>query len=306
MILVTGGTGLTGRFVIEELLRRGHEVRVLRRAGSLAKLPAGTLDIAGGDLRDPESLRRATRGVDAIVHAAYTDGGRAEAVAVDVSAMCALLDGWHTGPFVFLSSLDVYGFAGPDMITEDTPPSESYGAYAFGKVLCERLLTDAATRAGRTDYVALRAPYIWGPHPTARKRLMKHLDPDPIVLPGVDPAEWREYQDVWIDARDLAAVVAELIERPAGGPLNVLTGHFVWHDLYAELIRLTGIRRAIEHRPLHDIGDEALPRKQRYAQRWRFSEDRLQRHFRDHDLAVHPRRLLETTLHDTVMCDEPA
>jgi nucleoside-diphosphate-sugar epimerase len=132
------------------------------------------------------------------------------------------------------------------------------------------------------------------------------LDHRPIILPGREPAEWMQYRDVWIDARDLAAIVAESIARPAGGPLNVLTGHFVWHELYAALIRLTGSRSEIVHKPLEDIADDELgPRKQLYAQRWRFSEDRLGRH-----LGAIPRRALEVTLRDTVACldraDSPA
>ena len=34
--LVTGASGLTGQFVVEELLRRGHAVRVLRRTPAMS------------------------------------------------------------------------------------------------------------------------------------------------------------------------------------------------------------------------------------------------------------------------------
>src|SRR5262249_25128142 len=151
------------------------------------------------------------------------------------------LASWRDGPFVFIGTLDVYGLvSGP--VTEDTPLSETFDDYARGKVHCERLLAEAAAAAGRRDHVVLRAPYVWGPHPTARRRLVgtRLLDGRPIVLPGASEAEWRRHEDAWIDARDLATVVAECVARPAGGPLNVLAGHFVWHDLYAELIRLCG------------------------------------------------------------------
>jgi nucleoside-diphosphate-sugar epimerase len=294
MILVTGGTGLTGRFVVEELLRRGRDVRVLCRSEATARELDPRVERAVGDLGDSGSLERAVRSIDGIVHAACTFTHDA----VDIAAMAELLAGWRSGPFVFVSSLDVYGFAGPAPITEDTPVTEAYTDYARGKVVCERMLAEAAGRAGRTDHVALRAPYIWGPHPTARTRLVPQrlLDGQPIVLPGVEPDEWMQYRDVWVDVRDLAIIVAESLERPAGGPLNVLSGHFVWHDLYAALIRLTGSDSAIVHRPLDAITDEELPpRKQLYAQRWEFSEDRLRRRLGDI-----PRRPLEVTLRDTV------
>lgn len=293
MILVTGGTGLTGHFVVAELLRRGHAVRVLCRTEAAAQACAPSVEVARGDLSDRESLLDATRGVSGVVHTACNYGDSA----VDIAAMQALLQGWHAGPFVFISTLDVYGLVGSEPVTEDTPLCESYSEYARGKVVCERLLMQAASQAGRRDYVMLRAPLIWGPHPTARRRLIpaRMLAHAPIVLPGVEEAEWKQYQDVWIDVRDLATIVAECAARPAGGPLNVLAGHFAWHDLYALLIQLTGSRSELVHKPLDAITDDELPKKHLYAQKWRFSQERLAR-----QLGSIPRRSFEETVRDTV------
>ena len=56
-----------------------------------------------------------------------------------------LLDAWTHGPFVFVSSLDVYGAPQQIPIGEDHPLVENAGGYdqgdltgyAYGKVLCE-------------------------------------------------------------------------------------------------------------------------------------------------------------------------
>jgi nucleoside-diphosphate-sugar epimerase len=292
MILVTGGTGLTGQFVVAALRRRGLAVRVLCRPESAARARAAGAEVALGDLLDPASVARAARGASGIIHTACTYGDSA----VDIAAMEALLGAWGEGPFVFVSSLDVYGFAGPGPIDEEAPLSETFNDYSRGKVACERLLAAAADRAGRRDHVALRAPYIFGPHPTARRRLIgRRLEEGlPIVLPGADPAEWRQYRDAWIDVRELTTVILASLAKPAGGPLNVLAGHFVWHDLYARLIRLTGSRSEIVHRPLAAIDDAELPRKELYAQTWRFSAARLARH-----LGAIPHRTLAASLRDT-------
>jgi len=61
-ILVTGGTGLLGRQVVDRLRAAGRDVRVLSRSGR-----AGTVR---GDLLTGEGLERAVDGVDAIVHCA--------------------------------------------------------------------------------------------------------------------------------------------------------------------------------------------------------------------------------------------
>lgn len=294
MILVTGGTGLTGQFIVAELLRRSYAVRILCRPESAARARASGAQVVLGDLHDPQSLARAAEGATGIVHTActYTDSS------VDIAAMQALLSSWQEGRFIFISSLDVYGLTSAELVTEDSPLCETYNDYSRGKVICERLLGEAAGRSGRHEPVMLRAPYIFGPHPTARKRLVKQRlqEHQPIILPGVDEAEWLQYRDVWVDVRDLATIVAECLARPARGPLNVLTGHFTWHKLYADLLRLTGSRSELVHKPLDAITEEELPRKYLYAQRWRFSEARLAA-----QLGTLPRRSLAVTLRDTVM-----
>ena len=54
-VFVTGGTGYLGRRLIAELLRRGHRVRALARAGSEKKLPDGCEWVVG-DALDGESV----------------------------------------------------------------------------------------------------------------------------------------------------------------------------------------------------------------------------------------------------------
>jgi len=70
-ILVTGATGLVGNNVTRMLLDRGLAVRVLHRRGSDAR-PLSGLDvqIAHGDVRDAESVRRACEGTTCVIHAA--------------------------------------------------------------------------------------------------------------------------------------------------------------------------------------------------------------------------------------------
>jgi uncharacterized protein YbjT (DUF2867 family) len=64
-ILVTGATGTVGRHVIEQLNRRGAEVRALARDPAKANLPAG-VTVVQGDLLDIDSLRAALSGVSTL------------------------------------------------------------------------------------------------------------------------------------------------------------------------------------------------------------------------------------------------
>ena len=64
-ILVTGATGLVGRNVVEQLVARGADVRVLVRDPAKAAFPTDVA-VAKGDLLDVDSLRSAFSGVSTL------------------------------------------------------------------------------------------------------------------------------------------------------------------------------------------------------------------------------------------------
>jgi len=66
-ILVTGGTGYIGGNLIPRLLARGHRVRVLARAESAARVPAGATAVLG-DALDADCVGAALEGIDAAIH----------------------------------------------------------------------------------------------------------------------------------------------------------------------------------------------------------------------------------------------
>lgn len=74
-VAVTGGTGLVGRFVVDELLNNEHDVRVLIR--SLAGKESfgerrNHIDFCIGDLNDDELVHSLTSDLDAVVHTAFS------------------------------------------------------------------------------------------------------------------------------------------------------------------------------------------------------------------------------------------
>lgn len=81
-VLITGGAGFIGRFVTDELLRRGHKVRVLDALipqvhGDAAIRPDALnaeAEFIHGDVRDKDAVARALKGVDSVVHLAAEVG----------------------------------------------------------------------------------------------------------------------------------------------------------------------------------------------------------------------------------------
>ncbi len=68
-VLITGGTGLIGRALIDLLLLEGHEIIVLSRRPDRAQLPAG-VRVAGWDARSAQGWGHLLEGADAVVNLA--------------------------------------------------------------------------------------------------------------------------------------------------------------------------------------------------------------------------------------------
>ncbi|MEU8551927.1 condensation domain-containing protein [Streptomyces roseoverticillatus] len=248
-VLVTGGTGGVGAFVLQELAARGRPVRALVRPESAHLVAADGVDVAEGDLSDADSLRAAVSDdVTAVIHAACTF----TSPEVDVAAMRALLDGWRQGSFVFVSSVDAYGRPSVTDVAEDTAPEEPLTAYGRAKLDCERMLWESAGTAGRGGAAVVRAPIVWGPHPRLRDQLrwgatgalfQAARAGEPVVLPaaGAVPASGDPWSGVpWIHAAALARTLVTCAERPPQGTVNAVGGHVGWEEFAAELIRLLG------------------------------------------------------------------
>src|SRR5688572_22684314 len=68
MILVTGGAGVMGQRLVQGLLDRGEQVRVLDRPGT--RIPDPRVDLRHGDVTDPSTLQGRFDGVDTVFHLA--------------------------------------------------------------------------------------------------------------------------------------------------------------------------------------------------------------------------------------------
>jgi nucleoside-diphosphate-sugar epimerase len=181
-VLVVGGSQFNGFALVQELVRRGHDVTVLNRGRTDAPFPDG--------------IRRVT--------ADRTDRDRmAEVLAADefdcVHDMCAyhpedvelmidLLRG-RVGHYVFVSSTVIYARASVLPITEESPVDRSTQQIEYGlhKLLCEdRLLEEFSSSGFPATTVALSM--VMGPRnivPDREQRMfVRLLHGRPILVLG--------------------------------------------------------------------------------------------------------------------------
>ena len=77
-ILITGGSGFLGSALVKKCLNEGWNVRVLddNSRGSLRRLQIvmGDIEFIDGDIRNSDTVSRATQGVDTVAHLAFING----------------------------------------------------------------------------------------------------------------------------------------------------------------------------------------------------------------------------------------
>jgi UDP-glucose 4-epimerase len=160
-VLLTGAFGNIGRSTIDELVKRGHQVRcfdIQNRANQkIARRYGSKIEVCWGDLRRPEDVTAAVNDQDAVLHVGFVipklsvtgvgsedqpDWARAVNVGGTQNLVTALQHHNPTARLIFTSSLHIYGR------TQDQPPPRRVDDiphpiehYARHKVECEQLVT---------------------------------------------------------------------------------------------------------------------------------------------------------------------
>ncbi|QDP96507.1 SDR family oxidoreductase [Microlunatus elymi] len=157
-VFITGGSGLVGRAVVDELLRNGHRVRALARTdASASALGAAGADVVRGDLAAIETLRAAASESDGVIHLAFAnDFSSADAVeqaVAEESAALAALGEELVGsdrPFVTVSGTPYV--AGRASTEADPVPTEGP---VGGRGRSVTAVLDLASRGVRSSAVRL-------------------------------------------------------------------------------------------------------------------------------------------------------
>lgn len=152
-VLVTGGAGYVGSALVPALLDAGYQVTVLDLylyGDVFAERRGPSLTEVKGDIRDPEVVRKALEGVDAVIHLACIsndpsydlDPDLGRSINYDAFApLVRLSKAAGVGRFIYASSSSVYGIKDDPNVTEDLPlePLTDYSKY---KALCELILEE--------------------------------------------------------------------------------------------------------------------------------------------------------------------
>lgn len=183
-ILVTGADGFIGSHLVEGLLHRGYDVRafVLYNSfsswGWLDTLPEAIrqeLDVFAGDIRDPNGVRTAIKGCDAVLHLAaligipYSYHSPDSYVDTNIKGTLNILQAARDGGLsrvVHTSTSEVYGTARFVPMTEEHP-LQGQSPYSASKIGADQLALSFHHSFGLPVSV-LRPFNTYGPRQSAR------------------------------------------------------------------------------------------------------------------------------------------
>ena len=264
--LVTGGCGFIGSHLVAALLARGDTVRVLDNlsTGRRANLDAllADVELLEGDLRDPDTVRRAVADVDAVFHQAAL-----ASVPRSVEAPLPTHDADATGTLhvlvaaraagvrrvVYAGSSSAYGDA-PTLPKHEEMPVRPLSPYAAAKLAGEHYCAAFARSLG-LETVTLRYFNIFGPRQDPQSQyaavvprfVMALLAGRPPTIYG-DGTQSRDF--TYVDNVVAANLLALEAPEASGESINVACGErYSLLDLVAALNAALGTAIAPRHEP---------------------------------------------------------
>jgi uncharacterized protein YbjT (DUF2867 family) len=220
-VLVTGGTGVLGRDVVQKLASDNYIVRVMsRRAAASATAQA---EWAQADLETGAGLREALEGVDVVVHAATSPFNRT--TQVDVEGTKRLVDQARSAGVAHFVHVSIVGI-------ERIP----YPYYRY------KVAGEAIVRESGVPWSILRATQFH----TLLDGFLRQANRLPLFMLPTD----LKFQP--IDAGEVAARLRECVAAGPGGRVADIGGPEVlaFGDMARAWIAARGRRRRIFHLPL--------------------------------------------------------
>ena len=240
MIVVTGGSGYIGSYIVWELVKAGEQVRVMvhnteraKQEGRLAGLP---VEWVQGDVTRPETLAAAMQGASAVIHTvaiAIEKGGRTYEE-INFTGTVNVVDAAKAAGVQRFLNMCQLG-------------ADSSLPYRF---LASKGKAQEYVAQSGLDWTAFRPSSVWGPEDEFANSFARLIPLTPIIFPIIGDENAR-FESVYVG--DVAATVVKTLHDPTtmhqeyelGGP-EILT----LEEIERRTLRALGKKRKLIHMPM--------------------------------------------------------
>jgi len=243
--LITGGAGSVGRDLTSSLLEKGHRVRVLdKRAEPFAPLVDKKLELIQGRLEDSRLVTEALRGVDTVIHLAWSfSDDPVVLLESDLKGHVVLLDACAAAKvsrLFYASTAVVYGKPVQVPITEESPclvEEARKPFYAIAKLTAEKLALTYWKMKG-LPVTVFRFWWSYG-----KKIGGRHLRDmitlaqagKPLMVPDGAGGSFLDHDDL-----THALLLSAQRQESIGQVFNLATIYLEWRDIARMILEVTG------------------------------------------------------------------
>jgi len=284
-VLVTGGNGSVGCGLIPSLLDHGHSVVVLDKdVGAVRGMAHPQFAVVPGGVEEQAAVAEATRGVEAIVHLAWSfSDDPAYLLEHDLRGHLLLLAAAKdqgVRQFIYTSTAVVYGKPTRTPIGEDDPLRVLVArkpAYGMAKEYAEKLTLLAAQETGLPATI-LRFWWAFGAE-IGGKHLREMLRTAAAGKPVLVPADCG---GSFLSQEDFNLAIETILSSPGSGGrvFNLASAYVTWEDVARMVVEVTGSAAPVEVVPANEWKGAAF-----LADRWELDDRRIRE-----QLGFKPRR----------------
>ncbi|RKD25988.1 epimerase [Ammoniphilus oxalaticus] len=275
-ILITGGCGNIGKHVVEVLSEKGHQLRVVDRdAEELDQINLANVETIVGDISDRDLVFEITKGMDAIVHLAWSFSPNSlDLFDIDVKGYIHLLDAAveHGIEHVVNTSTAVtYGKPQVSPVDETHPrlvEQSRNPMYALAKQATEKLTEIYASEHG----LAANTIMIWYAYGhEIGGRYLRGMVKDAIQKGKIDVP--KDCGGSFLQLDDFISGLERIFEKkPKGEMFNLATIYLTWEQL-ADII----VSKANPDAKVVAIDPKDWTEGQFLTDDWNFSTEKAER-----------------------------
>jgi len=250
-VLIAGGAGEVGKYLIKDFSNRGYEIVVLDRAQKTEEVGKLPINYYEGNLMDAALVNGSVQGTDVIINLAWSFADEPHTIfEEDIKGHLHLLEAAASSGvknFIYTSTATVYGRAMLHPVTESHPcliGDARKPLYALGKYTAEELCRYYHKERG-LPVTIFRFWWAFGENIGGRHLrdlIRKSLNSQPLEMV-------RGAGGAFLTMGDLSRAIASTVATPtnaSGQTYNLGSLFLTWEEIGAMIVNLTHSKSSVQ------------------------------------------------------------